>query len=126
MITLSDISAARLRIAPFTRQTPVMPVAALRNPLACTAEIVMKLELFQVTGSFKARGAMNRLLGAPANEVAAGIVTASGGNHGLAVARTAFAARTSATIFLPSNVSPAKLAKMKAWGADTRIVGDAW
>lgn len=125
MITLSDISAARLRIAPFTRQTPVMPVAALRNPLACTAEIVMKLELFQVTGSFKARGAMNRHL-AGGTPSPAGIVTASGGNHGLAVARTALAAGIHATIFVPSTVRPEKVLNMRAWGATVEVVGDEW
>ena len=84
MITLADITAARLRIAPFTRETPVMPIAALREPLACPASIVMKLELFQVTGSFKARGAFNSLLSMPVP--AAGVIAASGGNHGAAVA----------------------------------------
>ena len=57
-------------------------------------------------------------------ELRAGIVTASGGNHGLAVARTAYVAGVPATIFVPSNVSPAKVAKMKAWGAQVEIVGD--
>lgn len=126
MIDLAAIEAARERIAPHVRRTPFMPLTQAKDPPPVRADVILKLECLQVTGSFKARGAMNRLLGAPAEEVAAGIVTASGGNHGLAVARTAFAAKTSATIFLPSNVSPAKLAKMKAWGADTRIVGDAW
>jgi threonine dehydratase len=126
MIDLAAIEAARERIAPHIRRTPVMALTQAKDPPPVSADVILKLECLQVTGSFKARGAMNRLLGAPAQEVAAGIVTASGGNHGLAVARTAFAARTGATIFLPSNVSPAKLAKMKAWGADTRIVGDAW
>jgi threonine dehydratase len=126
MIDLAAIEAARERIAPHIRRTPVMALTQAKDPPPVSADVILKLECLQVTGSFKARGAMNRLLGSPAQEVAAGIVTASGGNHGLAVARTAFAARTKATIFLPSNVSPAKLAKMKAWGADTRIVGDAW
>ena len=126
MISLADIEAARARIAPHVRRTPVMRLAALREELPLAAEIVLKLELFQVTGSFKARGAMNRLLGAPDAEAGQGIVTASGGNHGLAVARTAFAAGVPATIFVPSGVSPAKVAKMKTWNADVRIVGDEW
>ena len=126
MIGIEDIEAARTRIAPHTRRTPVLRLTGAKDPLPVAAQVVLKLECLQVTGSFKARGAMNRLLGAPAQEVANGIVTASGGNHGLAVARTAYAANTEATIFLPSNVSPAKLAKMKRWGARTQIVGDAW
>jgi len=126
VITLADIEAARVRIAPHVRRTPVMDLACTKDPLPVAARVTMKLELFQVTGSFKARGAMNRLLGAPKEEVAQGIVTASGGNHGLAVARTAHAAGTTATIFLPASVSPAKLAKMKKWNARTEIVGSTW
>jgi len=125
MITLADITAARHRIAPFTRETPVMPVAGLREPLACPAGIVMKLELFQVTGSFKARGAMNRHL-AGINRSPAGIVTASGGNHGLAVARTAHTAGTPATIFVPRTVRQEKVRKMQDWNARVEIVGDEW
>jgi threonine dehydratase len=126
MIGIEYIEAARTRIAPHTRRTPVMRLTGAKDTLPVDAEVVLKLECLQVTGSFKARGAMNRLLGSPEQEVANGIVTASGGNHGLAVARTAYAAKSEATIFLPSNVSPAKLAKMKRWGARTEIVGDAW
>jgi threonine dehydratase len=126
MITIGDIEAARERIAPYVRRTPVMRLSATKEALPVAADVVLKLECLQVTGSFKARGAMNRLLGSPTEEVAKGIVTASGGNHGLAVARTAHAAGTSATIYLPSNVSPAKLAKIKRWNARTEIVGEMW
>src|SRR5690606_32895064 len=77
-------------------------------------------------GSFKARGAMNRLLGTPPQEIEAGIVTASGGNHGLAVARTAKVAGVPAVIYVPGNVSPAKVAKMREWGADVRTAGADW
>ncbi len=126
MIVLSDIQAAQVRIAPYTRRTPVMTAAALRRPLDVKPEIVLKHELFQVTGSFKARGAMNRYLANRDGIRAAGLVTASGGNHGLAVARTAHAAGTRATIFVPSGVRPEKLDKMRAWNADVRVAGDEW
>lgn len=126
MISIGDIEAARARIAPHVRHTPTLNVSGAKNPLPISANVTLKLECLQVTGSFKARGAMNRLLGATDLDVSKGIVTASGGNHGLAVARTAYAAKTSAAIYLPSNVSPAKLAKLKAWGAHTEIVGDVW
>ena len=126
MIALSDIIAARSRIAPYTRQTPVMDATATRRPLDLKAEIVLKLELFQVTGSFKARGAMNRYLADRDGISPAGIVTASGGNHGLAVARTAHAAGTKATIFVPSAVTPEKVEKMRGWNAEVRVVGDEW
>ena len=126
MITIADIDAARTRIAGRVRKTTVIEPLGCKEPLPVDCQVSLKLECLQVTGSFKARGAMNRLLACSPEQIAAGIVTASGGNHGLAVARTAFAASTRATIFLPKNVSPAKLAKMKRWSADTRIVGDAW
>ncbi len=74
------------------RRTPLTALDQLETPVKIDARVTLKLELLQVTGSFKARGAMNRFLGAPREEVANGIVTASGGNHGLAVARTAYAA----------------------------------
>jgi threonine dehydratase len=126
MIDIADIEAARQRIANWTRRTPVTPLVHLKTPMETNARVTLKLESLQVTGSFKARGAMNRLLGVPRDQIGAGIVTASGGNHGLAVARTAFAAGVPAVIFVPGNVSPAKVVKMRAWNARVEIVGDAW
>jgi threonine dehydratase len=126
MIDIGDIEAARTRIQPHVRRTPVMEAVLARTPLPVEAAVTFKLELHQVTGSFKARGAMNRLLGTPAEAVAAGIVTASGGNHGLAVARTAHVAGVPAVVFVPESVAPEKVAKMRVWGADVRIVGAEW
>ena len=126
MIDISDIEAARERIAPYVRRTPVMDAALARESLPVEADVTLKLELNQVTGSFKARGAMNRLLGAPKDEIRNGIVTASGGNHGLAVARTASVSGVPAVIYVPENVSPAKVEKMRRWDADVRIVGSDW
>ncbi|GAB4166664.1 MAG: threonine/serine dehydratase [Thalassobaculales bacterium] len=126
MIGIDDISAARQRIAGHVRRTPVMALDHLKDPPPVAAAVTLKLECLQVTGSFKARGAMNRLLATPREALAGGIVTASGGNHGLAVARAAHAAGVPATIFLPANVSPAKLAKLKRWGAATVIAGAAF
>lgn len=126
MIELSDVETARDRIAPHVRRTPVMPATLMREKLPVDAEVTLKLELHQVTGSFKARGAMNRLLGAPADEIRNGIVTASGGNHGLAVARTASVAGVPAVIYVPENVSPAKVEKMRRWGAEVRVAGSDW
>ena len=126
MISISDIEAARERIAPYVRRTPVMEATLAREPLPIDAKVALKLELNQVTGSFKARGAMNRLLGAPKDEIRNGIVTASGGNHGLAVARTAKVAGVPAVVYVPEAVSPAKVEKMRGWDADVRIVGADW
>jgi threonine dehydratase len=126
VIEIDDIEAARARIADRVRRTPVMALGQLQSPPPVPGRVSLKLECLQVTGSFKARGAMNRLLGAPRNEVTRGIVTASGGNHGLAVARTAFAAGVPATIYVPSGVSPAKVTKMKAWNAAVEVAGEEW
>jgi len=103
-----------------------MPLTQLKSPPRADARVTLKLESLQVTGSFKARGAMNPLLGTPLDQLRAGIVTASGGNHGLAVARTAHAANVSAVVYVPKSVSPVKVAKMKKWSADVRILGDDW
>lgn len=126
MISISDVEAAAAAIKPWVRQTPVLTLAGLQKSFNVEAEIVAKLESLQITGSFKARGAMNRFLSTPKDKLGAGLVTASGGNHGIAVARTAYAAGVPATIFLPSTASPAKLDKIRAWNAKVEVVGDVW
>jgi threonine dehydratase len=125
IVGIGDIEAAAARIAGRIRRTPVIALDQLLAAPALEAPVTLKLECLQVTGSFKARGAMNRLLGAEA-DVSAGIVTASGGNHGLACARTARVAGVPGTIFVPESVSPAKVVKMRGWGATVEIVGAQW
>ena len=124
MITLADAIAARDRIAGHVRVTPVMALTNPREPLPVGAEVVAKLELQQVTGSFKARGAMSMLTALDPAEVSRGIVAASGGNHGMAVARAAWTAGQQARIYVPTNVSPAKVAAMRDWGAKVILAGD--
>lgn len=126
MIGIDDIRAARDRIADGIRRTPVIRADQLKTALPGGVEPVLKLELLQVTGSFKARGATNRLRTTPREQLAGGIVAASGGNHGLATARAGHLAGVKTTIFLPENATPAKIAKLREWGADTVIVGTAW
>jgi threonine dehydratase len=126
LITLDDVIAAQERIAPFVRHTPVLPAAQMRDPLGLEGRVSLKLELLQAAGSFKARGAMNRLKTLTREEVQHGLVTASGGNHGLAIARTAHVAGVPATIFLPSNVVADKVAKLRGWGAAVEIIGSVW
>lgn len=125
MIGIEDIQAAAQRIGSHIRRTPAIEATQLKSPLG-ELEVALKLELLQVTGSFKARGATNRLLAMDKADLAKGVVTASGGNHGIATARAAWMAGVPATIFLPSNASPSKIEKLKAWGVETRIVGSAW
>lgn len=126
MITIDDITAAASRISGQVRRTPMMAAANLQTPVAQGTELMLKLELLQVTGSFKARGATNRLLSMEPDQLEHGIVTASGGNHGIATARAGSMAGVPATIFLPTNASPAKIEKLRAWGATTHIIGSAW
>jgi threonine dehydratase len=125
MITLDDIHQARQRIAPHIRRTPLIQADALSAQIT-EAELWLKLECLQVTGSFKARGATNKLLATPPEEMARGVTTASGGNHGLAVARAAKLAGVPATIFVPTNVTQAKIDKLRKWGATVEVVGSIW
>lgn len=88
--------------------------------------LTLKMESLQVTGSFKARGATNKVLGLPAAQVARGLVTASGGNHGLGVAYAGWLSRAPVTIYLPSNVPPAKVKQFESWGAQVVHEGNVW
>jgi threonine dehydratase len=125
MIGLGDVRAAADRIAGRVRRTPIIEATQVKTPVI-EAELMLKLELLQVTGSFKARGATNCLLATPQDQIERGIVAASGGNHGLAVARAGALAGVPVTIFLPENVTPAKVEKLKLWGAETVITGSVW
>ena len=125
MIGLDDIRAAADRIAPHVRRTPVIEVAAAAQP-PTPARLLLKLESLQVTGSFKARGATNKLLSLPPAAVAGGIVTASGGNHGLAVARAARMAGVAASIHVPAAATAEKRAKLRRWGATVSESGTTW
>jgi threonine dehydratase len=122
---LDTVREAADRIAGKVRHTPTVRVELAREPLA-TGDVWLKLECLQVTGSFKARGATNRLLTLPPEMLRHGIYAASGGNHGLATARAAAMAGVPATIYLPSNASAAKIAKLRAWGATVEVVGHVW
>lgn len=116
MVTRDDIEAAAARIAGHIQRTPVMEVAGFGLPYP----IEMKLEQVQHTGSFKVRGAFNTLLSQPVP--AAGLVAASGGNHGAAVAYAAQALGYRAAIFVPEMAGPAKLALIERAGADLHVV----
>ena len=111
----AEITAAAERIQPHIRRTPVIDL-----DLPGGIAVALKLEQMQHTGSFKARGAFNTLLSLPVP--AAGVVAASGGNHGAAVA---YAARTlghRARIFVPELAGPAKIALIRQQGAELEVV----
>ena len=121
MINLEDIRAAAARIANHVRRTPLwrVPSSTLRGELPY--DLYLKLELLQVTGSFKPRGAFNRVLSE--THLPRGLVTSSGGNHGIAVAYVGQTLALPVSIPLPANVAPEKLAAMRALGADAEVVG---
>ena len=124
-VPLDQIRTAAGRIAGRVRRTPLLAAGPLKQP-PDDGELSLKLECLQVTGSFKARGATNKLLSLTDDQVRRGVITASGGNHGLAVAYAAWQAGTRAVIYLPESTPPAKAEKLRTWGAEVRIEGAAW
>jgi len=112
VITRDAITRAAARIAPHVRRTPVVDVSVAGVALPVT----LKLELLQHSGSFKARGAFNTLL--QAEGASQGVATASGGNHGAAVAYAARQLGHSAKVFVPEISSPAKVARIASYGAE--------
>jgi threonine dehydratase len=126
MIELDDVRAAGARIRGRVRRTPLIGATPMQSPIAQDFELVMKLECLQVTGSFKARGAISKLTSLSAAEVARGLITASGGNHGAAVAYAGWVAGTPATVFVPENVAPLKARKIESWGARLEVEGKVW
>jgi threonine dehydratase len=104
-----DIRAAAERIAPLARHTPVEPAPALAGP---AAEVWLKMENWQATGSFKLRGALNAIAQLAPAERDAGIVTASAGNHAQGIATAAVAYQVHAVIVVAHDASPAKVAAL--------------
>lgn len=118
-----EIEGVREVIRPFVRVTPVVGVSGGDFGLG-DFPITLKLELLQHSGSFKARGAFANLL--LRTIPAAGVAAASGGNHGAAVAYAAMRLGVRAKIFVPTVSSPAKVERIRAYGADLDIVGDRY
>ncbi len=113
-IDRAAIERVYARIRPYIRRTPVLDVDG----------VTLKLEFMQHAGSFKTRGAFTNLL---AREIPqAGIVAASGGNHGAAVAYAAMRLSIPCTIFVPTVASPAKIAQIESYGAKLVIGGDRY
>lgn len=122
-ISREQIQAVHRVIRPHIRRTPVIEVDGADFGLD-SITIVFKLELLQHGGSFKARGAFTNLLTREIPEV--GVVAASGGNHGVAVAFAAMKLGRPATIFVPSVASPAKVDRIRRYGAELVITGDRY
>ncbi|HYC36942.1 MAG TPA: threonine/serine dehydratase [Usitatibacter sp.] len=117
------IREAETRLAPHVRRTPLVEIDGGDFGLA-GVRLAFKLEFLQHAGSFKSRGAFNNLL---AREIGPnGVVAASGGNHGAAVAFAAMKRDVPATIFVPSVASPAKVAQIRSYGARLEIAGERY
>lgn len=122
-INRDEIASTYDRIRPFVRRTPVIDVNL--EDFGLERRIVhLKLELLQHTGSFKPRGAFANLLARGVPE--AGVVAASGGNHGIAVAFAARRLGVPARIFVPSVAAPTKQERIKSLGAELVIAGDRY
>ena len=122
-LTPARIEAAAERLRGHVRRTPVIEVDGADVGLP-GIELVFKLEFLQHGGSFKARGALTHLLTREVPQ--AGVVAASGGNHGVAVAFAAQRMGKPATVFVPAICSPAKLAQIAHHGAQVQVGGERY
>jgi threonine dehydratase len=118
-----QIARCEKLIRPYIRRTPVIEIDGAEIGLV-PGKLCLKLELFQHSGSFKARGAFANLL--TRTVPVSGVVAASGGNHGAAVAYAAMTLNEPAKIFIPSISSPAKIERIRGYGADLVIEGDRY
>ncbi|HEY8030005.1 MAG TPA: threonine ammonia-lyase [Gaiellaceae bacterium] len=120
---LSDIQAARSRLEGVARVTPVYRSETLSQ--TCGRDVHLKAENLQRTGSFKIRGAYNRMTLLDAAQRAAGVVAASAGNHGQAVAWAAREVGAKAHIFMPQDAAMAKVDATRHYGAEVELTGPA-
>jgi threonine dehydratase len=123
-LALRDVYLARQRIEGVARRTPVVeaPASLQRGD----ARIVYKLENLQVTGSFKVRGATNKILSLSDEERRRGVMTVSSGNHGKAVSYVARSLGVQATVVVPNTVPENKRSSIRELGAELFVAGAAW
>ena len=119
--TLADVEAARARIAGIARETPVYASETLSR--RADRPVHLKAENLQRTGAFKIRGAVNTIQSLGDEERRAGVIAASAGNHGQAVAWAAREAGIAATVFMPQDSPMAKVEATRAYGAHVELVG---
>jgi threonine dehydratase len=122
--TVADVEAARGRLAGVARETPVYPTETFSR--LSGRPVFLKAENLQRTGSFKIRGAYNTISTLGEREREAGVVAASAGNHGQAVAWAAREAGIAATIFMPQDAPMAKVEATKSYGGETVLVGEGF
>ncbi|QQS43194.1 MAG: threonine/serine dehydratase [Acidobacteriota bacterium] len=123
MVSLNEeIKEAYSRVAPHVRRTCLEHSPYYSKKTG--AEVFFKSENLQHTGSFKLRGALNKILSLSKEELARGIVTASTGNHGAAVAYALRIAGASGTVYVPEGASESKLANIRRLGAEIEVFGE--
>ncbi|MBI3402015.1 MAG: threonine/serine dehydratase [Acidobacteria bacterium] len=122
-VSRADIERVHNVIAPYIRMTPIARISGADFGLP-PFTLTLKLEQMQHAGSFKTRGAFANLL--TRNPPAAGVVAASGGNHGAAVAYAAMTLGMPARIFVPTVSSPAKIDRIRSYGADLTVIGERY
>ncbi len=123
-IALETIRQARERIQGYVRHTPLAPLPGLTADVP--PQLRLKLENLQVSGSFKPRGVFNTLLQLDEAARRRGVVGASGGNHGVALAYGAHRLGIPAIVYLPASASADRIARVKVWGAELNVVGAVW
>jgi threonine dehydratase len=124
VLSLEDIKLARARLAHGLFTTPVRRSERLTRRTGC--ELFLKLENQQATGSFKERGARNKILQLTAAERAAGVIAASAGNHAQGVALHAQREGIAATIVMPTNTALVKVVATRSYGAEVVLFGDSY
>ena len=125
-VGIEEIQAAAKRIAGYIRRTPLIAADPVKSAIYGEGRLSLKLECLQIVGSFKSRGASAKLTGLAEGAVRRGLITASGGNHGLGVAYAGWRAGVPVTIYLPSSTPEAKVEKLRQWGATVKIEGAVW
>ncbi|MHB8514727.1 MAG: threonine ammonia-lyase [Dehalococcoidia bacterium] len=123
-VTIDDIRAARGRFEGAVRHTPLLASTVLS--VLCDADVRLKAENLQHTGSFKVRGALNRIAALSADEQARGVIAASAGNHAQGVAVAARAHGVRATIVMPRTTPLAKVGATRDYGAEVLLHGDSF
>ena len=123
-ITMQDIKDAHARIKPYVMRTPLIPSRTLSEK--CGAPVLLKLENLQPTGSFKLRGATNRLLQLTAEEKARGVITVSSGNHGKAVGHIGQVLGIPVTIFLSTHTPACKVDSLRKTHASVIVTGNSY
>jgi threonine dehydratase len=119
-VTTREVEAAARLLAGKVRETPLVPAGELGRRVG--ARVVLKAENLQLTGSFKARGALNTIGRLSQEELDAGVVAASAGNHAQAVAYAAREAGARATLLMPAGAPLAKVAAVRQYGGEVRLV----